>query len=199
MRALSRDPAGRRAGSESARALLARAAPESLPDASWTRPESWHLTLRFLGDVSRGAISRFLAAIAASAAAPRAGEPRRPRAPDLSAARPGARARGGVSRTTAVGVARGARAPRPRRRASAPGLGAERRAFHPHVTFARLRRPWPARGGRAVPRARRMPGPSRPGPCGPASSTRAGSTPAGALHTPIARWCRCRRRRRRSA
>ncbi|HEV2064651.1 MAG TPA: 2'-5' RNA ligase family protein, partial [Thermoanaerobaculia bacterium] len=48
---------------ESARDLVAGLRGE-MPDASWTRPESWHITLHFLGGVLRAQADRFAAEVA---------------------------------------------------------------------------------------------------------------------------------------
>ena len=63
-------PGSRREGlpRRSRRSRLGRERPEArrsaaarLPRASWTRPESWHLTLKFLGEITREAAERFAA------------------------------------------------------------------------------------------------------------------------------------------
>jgi 2'-5' RNA ligase len=128
---------------ESARDLVARLRGE-LPDASWTRPGSWHITLHFLGELSRAQVDRFTAEIAPIVDRAAGGDldtsgalvfpPRRP------------------ARVLAVGFVESAAA------ASLARIAAEvarlspqmedpkstiHNRFHPHVTFARLRRPWP--------------------------------------------------------
>ena len=52
--ALPPDPAW----TESARGLVAGLQPR-LPPASWTRPEAWHLTLKFLGEIPADAAAAF--------------------------------------------------------------------------------------------------------------------------------------------
>lgn len=115
----------------------------SSPRASWTRREAWHLTLKFLGEIPRTTAERIaedFAPIAQAAAALRlesAGAvvfpPHgRPRVLGLGFA-PSA----DVEALEALSVA----AETVVRRA---GLPPEDRQFHPHVTLARLREPWPA-------------------------------------------------------
>jgi len=126
---------------ESARSLVARLR-ESLPEASWTRPESWHLTLKFLGDVPREALARFVSALEPLAAETVPGEIRTegaavfpPRGPArvLCVGFAPSETLEGISHL-AAGAEREARK-----------IGAEetRHPFHPHVTFGRIRRPWP--------------------------------------------------------
>ena len=64
---------------ERAHALVERLRRDS-PPASWTRPESWHLTLKFLGEVSEETAATFGRAID----------------PALAAASPGSLASGGA-------------------------------------------------------------------------------------------------------
>jgi 2'-5' RNA ligase len=127
---------------ESARAFLARVRPD-LPEASWTRPESWHLTLKFFGEASRNWLAEFGRAIAGAAVAI---APLR-----LSTAGAAVFPPRGPARVLAVGftadresAALSELARAADRAARDLGLPPERRPFHPHVTFARLRRPWPA-------------------------------------------------------
>ena len=51
---------------ESARGLVARLR-DRFPRASWTKPESWHLTLKFLGEIDEGTAERFAEEIGAAA------------------------------------------------------------------------------------------------------------------------------------
>jgi 2'-5' RNA ligase len=55
----------------SAREFAARWRPR-LPPATWTKPESWHLTLRFLGEIDDAAAARFGDAIGAAPRVPEA-------------------------------------------------------------------------------------------------------------------------------
>ncbi|MGH9368686.1 MAG: RNA 2',3'-cyclic phosphodiesterase [Thermoanaerobaculia bacterium] len=127
---------------ESARALLGRARPE-LPEASWTRPESWHLTLRFLGELSRERLSRFAASIdeavrnlSACDLSTRGAVVFPPRGPARVVGAGFAEDSGSAALSDLAGEAEAC--------ARRIGLEPQRRPFHPHVTFARLRRPWPA-------------------------------------------------------
>ncbi|HEY1914052.1 MAG TPA: RNA 2',3'-cyclic phosphodiesterase [Streptosporangiaceae bacterium] len=110
------------------------------PELRWTKPESWHITLAFLGEVEQAAADR-LSAPLSSAAARHAGL-------GLSTAGGGAfpsSRRAGVLwtgiqgdrealRDVAASVTDGARA------AGAPSPD-EGRRFRPHITLARLREP----------------------------------------------------------
>ncbi|MGE5277474.1 MAG: RNA 2',3'-cyclic phosphodiesterase [Acidobacteriota bacterium] len=171
--------------SESARALLARIRP-ALPDASWTRPESWHLTLRFLGEVSPGVVSRFASAIGDGLERLEAGA--------LSTEGAVVFPPRGPARVLGVELAEdggpGVVAEMARRaEAAARGLDLppERRPFRPHVTFARLRRPWP---GEAVARYRTQ-ADGWTFPVWPVQSCvlyESRLAPEGAIHTPVASW-----------
>ena len=126
---------------ESARALVARLE-HALPKASWTKPSSWHLTLKFFERITPGEARAFAAAIEPVAAAAVRG--------DIAASGPVVFPPRGHARVLGVGfsaspaldevalLAREAEA-----RARGLGLQAEERPFHPHVTLARLRSPWP--------------------------------------------------------
>jgi len=122
----------------SAREFTARIRPR-LPAAAWTEPGSWHLTVRFLGEITEEAAERFSEAIAPAAAAlletelPVAG-------PVVVPSRGRPRVLGmGFGAVQALGeVARAAE-----EAARAIGCAPEERPFRPHVTLARLRGPWP--------------------------------------------------------
>lgn len=171
--------------SESAKSLLSKLRPE-LPEASWTRPDSWHLTLRFLGDVSRESLSEFAAAVGGAAA-------RQP-AVELSASGSVVFPPRGPARVLGVGfsedsgaVALSALAREADRCARSIGLEPDRRPFHPHVTFARLRRPWPAA---AVAQFREK-ADGWAFPVWPVRSCvlyESRLTPEGAIHTPVGQW-----------
>jgi RNA 2',3'-cyclic 3'-phosphodiesterase len=125
---------------DSARGLVERLR-GALPRASWTRPESWHLTLEFLGEIGPDAAQHFAEAIEPAAFETVPGEiharppvvfpdERRPRVV-------------GVGFTPSPGVESLARlAVAAREAAVRLGVTSETRRFHPHVTFARLREPW---------------------------------------------------------
>jgi len=122
---------------------LAGSLKASLPRASWTRPEAWHVTLKFLGEIAPAAAERLgeeLASVAGRAAAlvlekggavvfpPRG----RPRVLGLGfSPSPGLAALESLA-AEAEAVVRGV------------GLPPEDRRFHPHLTLVRLREPWPA-------------------------------------------------------
>ena len=126
---------------ESAR-RLSRDLQSRLPKASWTRPESWHLTVRFLGEIPEDSANRFAELLdpAASVLAP--GE-LRAAGPALFPSLPRLRTIGvafdrEASEALLGGVARAAEAA-----ARAIGCEPETRPFRPHVTLARVRTPWP--------------------------------------------------------
>lgn len=126
---------------ESARDLVARLK-ESLPRASWTRPESWHLTLKFFERISPEKVRALAAVVGPMAIATVPGEMMAAGAVVFPPKGP-ARVLGvGFDPTPAVEevsrLARDAEA-----EARRLGLEEERRPFHPHVTLARLRSPWP--------------------------------------------------------
>ena len=114
------------------------------PDASWTRPESWHITLHFLGETSRTLADRFAAEIAPIVEGAAGGElqtsgamvfPSRGPARVLAVgfAESAATASLGLIATEAARLSAQIQDPKP----------ATQNRFHPHVTLARLRRPWP--------------------------------------------------------
>ena len=126
----------------------------SLPSASWTRPESWHLTLRFFPEISVEAAQRcadetFRAAGVSAAELPTGGSvvfPPRGRPRVL-----GARFRALLRSLRARGAGGRGRGGRPRRRGGArgPGLPSARDARpNPSSLAARGRRAVPARGRR---------------------------------------------------
>jgi RNA 2',3'-cyclic 3'-phosphodiesterase len=154
-----------------------------LPRASWTRPDAWHLTLKFLGEVPEDAAERFAAELGPWAAAARAGE--LPSAGALLLP-PGRRARvlaAGFA-PSAAGAALEELARRADEAAAGLGVERERRAFRPHVTFARLREPWPAESLDAFREA--VGGASLPGYRVAGCVLYASRLhPAGAVHTPV--------------
>ena len=170
---------------ESARELVARIRP-LLPEASWTRPTSWHLTVKFLGEISADAVKAFAERLAPRISERSAGE--------LAAAGPVVFPPRGAARVLGVGFGPSDGFAEIRILAAdaegvARRVGAERedRPFRPHVTFARLRQPWPRAavatyesevGGWAFPLW-----PVRG--CVLYSSRLA---PAGAVHTPLVEW-----------
>lgn len=126
---------------ESARDLVARVRAAS-PEAAWTRESAWHVTLKFLGEISRFQAREFAQAVSKPAAATVPGELHSGGAAVFPPEGP-ARVLGvafAPSETLHEVEELAAEAERQARRL---GLREERRRFHPHVTLARLRRPWP--------------------------------------------------------
>lgn len=124
-----------------ARDLVAGLRPR-LPRASWTRPEAWHLTLKFLGEISDDAAGEFVKGVDAEIGRTSSGR-LSSGGPVLLPPRGRPRVLGvGFSPSPALdalaGLARGADAAGRR-----IGVAPERREFRPHVTLARLRESWP--------------------------------------------------------
>jgi RNA 2',3'-cyclic 3'-phosphodiesterase len=129
---------------DSARNLVQRLR-ASLPEASWTKPESWHLTLLFLGEISGDAVRRFAAGIAPKVQACEGGDLQTGAAVVFPAR--------GPARVLAVGFAPSAvteslvALARDAHVLAADVVGSsdlgKHKEFHPHVTLARLRKPWP--------------------------------------------------------
>jgi 2'-5' RNA ligase len=126
---------------ESARGLLARLE-ASLPRASWTKPASWHLTLKFFERISPDRLAALGAAMAPAATRVVPGE--------MVAGGAVVFPQRGPARVLGVGFAPSAALEEVSRLAReaesafrALGLPEEKRPFHAHVTFARLRNPWP--------------------------------------------------------
>jgi 2'-5' RNA ligase len=110
---------------------------ESLPRSRWTRPQGWHLTLKFLGEVARPTLGDLVAEL----------DPRLQNLEPVSvklgrtgffptAMRPrvawiGGSAAGGEGVASAVEAA-----------ATAVGLPRERRPWSAHVTLARMKSQW---------------------------------------------------------
>ena len=168
-----------------ARGLVAGLRPR-LPRASWTRPEAWHLTLKFLGEISDEAAGEFAEGIEAEIGRTSSG--RLPSgAPVLLPPRGRPRVLGvGFSPSPALealaGLAHGADAAGRR-----IGVAPEGREFRPHVTLARLRESWPPAAVEAFLR--------EAGACafpewtvGRCILYRSQLHPAGAVHTPLREW-----------
>jgi len=126
---------------ESVRGLVGRLQ-ESSPRASWTKPSSWHLTLKFFERVSAEEARGFAREVAPIAAGVVPGEMSAGGATIFPARGP-ARVLGiGFTPTPALEeVSRLAR--EAEELARRLGLQQEKRPFRPHVTLARLRAPWP--------------------------------------------------------
>lgn len=117
-----------------------RQARNRLPKARWVRPEAVHLTLVFLGETDPERLPALHRELGAACAA---GAPMALRVAGVGAFPPRGRRRvvwigvetegpiGDLQRRVAEAVER------------ATGLEPERRPFHPHLTLARCRPPWP--------------------------------------------------------
>jgi 2'-5' RNA ligase len=170
---------------ESAR-RLSRDLQARLPKASWTRPESWHLTVRFLGEISENAVSRFAERLGPAASGLAAGALRVSGPalfPSLSQLRTiGVGFDHAASDALLGGVARAAEAG-----ARAIGCEPETRPFRPHVTFARVRVPWPRSAPEEAANAIRE-WPLPPWRVGAVVLYRSRLDPAGAVHEPLYVW-----------
>jgi len=170
---------------ESARGLVTRLR-DRFPRASWTKPESWHLTLRFLGEIDESTVGRFAEEIGAAAletvtgeiqASPAAIFPERGRPRVLGV---GFSPSPGLESVTQL-------ARRAQETAKRLGLPGEDRVFRAHVTFARIREPWPPE---AVEEYRREVEPWT-FPAWLARSCvlfQSRLDPEGAVHTPLREW-----------
>ena len=127
---------------ESALSLVEALRPTS-PPASWTRPSSWHLTLKFLGQATRDALASFAEAMR-RAASECAGGVLSPGGPAVFPARGPARVLGAAFASSGALSSVERLAACAEAEARALGLEREERPFRPHVTLARLRRRWPA-------------------------------------------------------
>lgn len=117
-----------------------RAARSRLPSARWVRPEALHLTLVFLGDTDESLLPRLATELErAFAATPPL---------ELTVAEPGSFPPRGRKRVVWVGVEAdgdlgGLQGRVAEAVEEAVGLEPDRRPFHPHVTLARCKPPWP--------------------------------------------------------
>ncbi len=159
----------------------------TLPPAAWTRPGSWHLTLQFLGEISKEAADRFADAIGDRMAFAAEGSllpggaillpgPGRPRVlgagfSSSSSALPGLSDLACAAEDAAERL----------------GVRATRRAFRPHVTLARVREPWPAEAVESF-RRRTDSWAFPPWPVRSCVLYRSQLRPSGALHTPLREW-----------
>jgi 2'-5' RNA ligase len=176
------------AGWSAAAAEVVESLRGSSPRASWTKPASWHLTVKFLGNASAGALSAFGRAVAAADTGFAAGS--------LSTGGPVVFPPSGPPRVLGIGFADSpvqdalrSLAAAAEREARALGLEREDRPWRPHVTLARIRDRWPRE---AVARFRDEVSAASPRfPQWPVRScvlyaSRLG--PSGAVHTPLAEW-----------
>ena len=168
----------------SARDFGARWRPE-LPPASWTKPESWHLTLRFLGEIEEEAAARFADLIGAGPATPDVALP--PGGPVVFPPHGKPRVVGVGFRPGPAAEALAAAAESAERAARAIGAAPEERPFRPHVTLARLREPW----GRGAVEAFRDAAAAWPFPEWRVHSVVLYASrllPSGAVHTALREW-----------
>jgi 2'-5' RNA ligase len=157
-----------------------------LPRAAWTRHESWHLTLRFLGEVTEEAAARFAEGIGPCACVLSEGA--------IPSAGPVAFPSPGRARVLAIGfepeaaeATLGAVARAADDAARSIGCLPEDRPFRPHVTLARLRDPWPPAAVESFYEAAR----AWAFPAWRVRSLvlyRSRLDPAGAVHTPVREW-----------
>jgi RNA 2',3'-cyclic 3'-phosphodiesterase len=108
------------------------------PRASWTRPESWHLTIRFLGEVSDEFAANAREAFRCLQQAPATNV--RYGGPELIPSARRARVLGVRIEADAACEALARQSEEAARRS---GLSPESRPFRPHLTLARCREPWP--------------------------------------------------------
>ena len=170
---------------ESARGLVAKLQ-ESSPKASWTKPSTWHLTLKFFERISRETVRAFAAEIGPVAAGIVPGE--------IHAGGAAVFPPRGPARVLAIAFASSPAEQEILRLASEAeaiarrlGIEAERRAFHPHVTLARLRTAWPP----AKVEAFRTEAAAWPFPAWNVRSCvlyESRLTREGAVHTPLEEW-----------
>jgi RNA 2',3'-cyclic 3'-phosphodiesterase len=110
------------------------------PELSWSRPQSWHVTLAFLGEVDEAVVPRLAERLEGAAGKhPRlelsaAGAGAFPTVPRARVLWTGVRGDPDALRKMSGSVAKGAT------KAGAPPPG-ERRRFRPHITLARSRQP----------------------------------------------------------
>lgn len=170
---------------ESTRELLARVR-DSLPRCSWTRPEAWHLTLRFLGEIREEAAEELAAMVGVRVSQTGGG--------DLAASGAVVFPPRGRPRVLGIGFAAGAAvdalvdlAAVAEAAARKIGVTPEDRSFRPHVTLGRLRDPWPLDAILAFRREADM----WKFPLWRVRSCvlyRSRLDPSGAVHTPVREW-----------
>ena len=133
--ALALDPHARAAVEAAAGALRGDAAADPAGALRWGAPETWHLTLRFLGDVPPATAAALGGALADAAA--------RCAPVDLRFTGAGTFPPAGRPRVVWIGVAATPALLAAHRvvedACAAVGLGRERRPFRPHLTVARVR------------------------------------------------------------
>lgn len=115
-----------------------------LPEARWVRPEAMHLTLVFLGETAPELVPDLEPAAAAVFAARRPLELAVEGAGSFPPKRP-ARVLWLAFRETEEGRLADLQGALQEALAGAIGFEPDRRPFHPHLTLARCRKPWPRR------------------------------------------------------
>jgi 2'-5' RNA ligase len=133
--ALALDPHTRAAVEAATGALRADPAADPAGALRWGTPDTWHLTLRFLGDVPPDTVTALGGSLAGAAS--------RCRPVDLRFTGAGAFPPAGRPRVVWIGVAATPALVAAHRAVedacAAVGLGRERRPFRPHLTVARVR------------------------------------------------------------
>ncbi|HEX4439235.1 MAG TPA: RNA 2',3'-cyclic phosphodiesterase [Thermoanaerobaculia bacterium] len=154
-----------------------------LPRASWTRPEAWHLTLKFLGEIPESDAERFAAELAPHAAAAASGS-LPPGGPLVLPPRGRPRVLAAGFAPSAAGGALEELARHAEDAAARIGVAPEGRPFRPHVTLARIRDPWPAAAVDAF-RSALGEAPLPPFRCDECVLYASRLSPSGAVHTPV--------------
>jgi 2'-5' RNA ligase len=158
------------------------------PPASWTRPEAWHLTVKFLGDASQEALEGFGRAIETAAGGLSGG--------DLKSSGPVVFPPSGPPRVLGLGFAPSPGLDALRAVAEAAegaarrlGLPREDRPYHPHVTLARLKTRWPREAVETFREAARRAAPTFPEwPVRSCVLYASRLDSRGAVHTPLRIW-----------
>jgi 2'-5' RNA ligase len=158
------------------------------PPASWTRPEAWHLTVKFLGDTPGEALEGFRRAIEAAAGGLSGG--------GLRSSGPVVFPPSGPPRVLGLGFAPSPGLDALRALAEAAedaarrlGLPREDRPYHPHVTLARLKTRWPREAVETFREAARRSAPTFPEwPVRSCVLYASRLDRRGAVHTPLGIW-----------
>ncbi len=111
-----------------------------LPKARWVRPEAMHLTLAFLGETDPERLPELHRELGAAFAA---GEPMALEVAGTGAFPPRGRKRVLWTGVEAAGDLGGLQARVAEAVERAAGVEVERRPYHPHLTLARCKPPWP--------------------------------------------------------
>ncbi len=157
-----------------------------LPGASWTKPATWHVTVRFLGEITEDAAGRFAARLGRTVARLTPAVLLR-EGPVVFPPRGPARVLGVGFTAPAAGEPLAEAALAAEEAARAIGCPPEARPFRPHVTLARLRDPWT----RSAVESFRDAVLAWPFPVWHARGLvlyRSRLDPAGAVHAPVREW-----------